>query len=74
MTEQYSKPRQQAEIAFGKAQSQFFARGQALEELDAIAAARNEKTMRLREARLAKEAQDSLAPAAKPATKRAGRS
>ena len=74
MTEHYSKPRQQAEIAFGKTQSQFFARGQALEELDAIASARNEKTMRLREARLAKEAQDSVALAAKPATKRAGRS
>lgn len=73
MAEQYSKSRQQAEIAFGKAQSQFFARGQAFEELDAIAAARNEKTLRLREARLAKEAQDSLAPPAKPAPKRAGR-
>ena len=51
MAEQYSKSRQQAEIAFGKAQSQFFARGQAFEELDSITAARNEKTQRLREAR-----------------------
>ncbi len=74
MTERYSKPRQQAEVAFGKTQSQFFARGQALEELDSIAAARDEKTLRLRTARLAKELQDSLAPAAKPAPKRAGRS
>ncbi|WP_370677849.1 hypothetical protein [Pleomorphomonas sp. PLEO] len=74
MTEQYSKPRQQAEIAFGKTQSQFFARGRAFEELDSIAVARNEKTTRLREARLAKEQQDSVALAAKPATKRAGRS
>ncbi len=74
MTEQYSKPRQQAEIAFGKTQSQFFARGQALEELDSIAVARDEKTVRLRAARLAKEAQDSIAAAAKPAPKRAGRS
>ncbi|SCM71390.1 conserved hypothetical protein [uncultured Pleomorphomonas sp.] len=74
MAEQYSKPRQQAEIAFGKTQSQFFARGRAFEELDSITAARNEKTLRLREARLAKELQDSIAPAAKPAPKRAGRS
>jgi hypothetical protein len=74
MSEQYSKPRQQAEIAFGKTQSQFFARGRAFEELDSIAVARNEKTTRLREARLAKEQQDSIALAAKPATKRAGRS
>lgn len=74
MTEQYSKPRQQAEIAFGKTQSQFFARGQAMEELDSIAVARDEKTVRLRAARLAKELQDSIAPVAKPAPKRAGRS
>jgi len=73
MAEQYSKPRQQAEIAFGKAQSQFFARGQAFEELDSITAARNEKTARLRQARLAKEAEDSLASPAKPTSKRAGR-
>lgn len=73
MAEQYSKPRQQAEIAFGKAQSQFFARGQAFEELDSITAARNEKTQRLREARLAKEAQDSIASPAKPAPKRVSR-
>ncbi len=73
MSEQYSKSRQQAEIAFGKTQSQFFARGQAFEELDSITAARNEKTARLREARLAKEAEDSLALAAKPVHKRPGR-
>lgn len=73
MSEQYSKSRQQAEIAFGKAQSQFFARGQAFEELDAITTARNEKTARLREARLAKEAEATLAPPAKLIPKRAGR-
>ncbi len=73
MSEQHSKSRQQAEIAFGKTQSQFFARGQALEELDAITAARNEKTARLREARLAKEARDSLAAPAKPAPRRSGK-
>ncbi|PKR89742.1 hypothetical protein CXZ10_07530 [Pleomorphomonas diazotrophica] len=74
MSEQHSKSRQQAEIAFGKTQSQFFARGQAFEEIDAITAARTEKTARLREARLAKEAADSLALAIKPAQKRPGRS
>ena len=74
MAEQYSKSRQQAEIAFGKTQSQFFARGRAFEELDFVTAARNEKTLRLREARLARELQDSIDLAAKPAPKRAGRS
>lgn len=73
MSEHYSKPRQQAEIAFGKTQSQFFARGQALEELDAITTARNEKTARLREARLAKEAEDTLASPVRPAPRRTGR-
>jgi hypothetical protein len=66
MTESYSKPRQQAEIAFGKTQSQFFARERAFEELDSIVVAREEKTQRLREARLAKELQASTAPT--PAT------
>lgn len=73
MSEQYSKPRQQAEIAFGKTQSQFFARGQAFEELDSITAARNEKTARLRQARLAKEAEDNVAAPAKPTPKRVSR-
>ncbi|CAH0339136.1 hypothetical protein [Rhizobium sp. CECT 9324] len=71
MTENFSKPRQQAEIAFGKTQSQFFARERAFEELDTIVSAREEKTLRLREARLAKELQDSNKPAASPVTKRA---
>ncbi|WP_159946053.1 hypothetical protein [Rhizobium sp. 18065] len=71
MTENFSKPRQQAEIAFGKTQSQFFARERAFEELDTIVSAREEKTLRLREARLAKELQDSNKPAPSPVTKRA---
>lgn len=70
MTENYSKPRQKAEIAFGKIQSQFFARERAFEELDAIVVARDEKTLRLREARLAKQLQDSIKPAASPLSKR----
>jgi hypothetical protein len=64
MTETYSKSRQQAEIAFGKTQTEFFARGQAVEALDLIAQARDEKTLRLREARKAKEVADRMLPAA----------
>jgi hypothetical protein len=58
MTENHSKSRQQAEIAFGETQTQFFARNHAVEELDAVVQAREAKTQRLREARLAKEADD----------------
>lgn len=58
MTQTYSKSRQQAELAFGKAQSEFFARNRAVDELDSIVQARDEKTLRLREARLAKELED----------------
>ena len=57
MTETHSKSRQQAEIAFGHTQSQFFARGHAVEEMESIVRTREEKTLRLREARMAKEAQ-----------------
>jgi hypothetical protein len=74
MTETYSKPRQQAEIAFGKTQSQFFARGQAFEELDSIMVARDEKTLRLRQARLAQELQNRTTALTKPASKRARKS
>lgn len=70
MTETHSKSRQRAEIAFAKEQSQFFARGNAVEELDAIVQAREEKTLRLREARLAKELQDSLAAPSTRVSKR----
>ncbi|GGB54600.1 hypothetical protein GCM10011316_28310 [Roseibium aquae] len=70
MTENHSKHRQQAEVAFGKTQSQLFERQRAIEDLNSIVIARNEKTQRLREARLAKELQDSMATAEKPAVKR----
>lgn len=71
MTEKHSKSRQQAETAFSKTQSQFLARERALEEIDTIAVARDEKTQRLREARLAREKQGdtSAAAASKPAEK-----
>jgi len=55
MTETYSKSRQQAEIAFGNVQAKFFSNNSAREELQSAEQAREEKTLRLREARLAKE-------------------
>jgi hypothetical protein len=51
VTQIYSKSRQQAEIAFGNAQSQFFGNS-AADELASIVRSREEKTLRLREARL----------------------
>ena len=71
MTQTRSKTRQQAEVAFSHAQSQFFARGRAVEELDSITQARDSKTLRLREARLAKEAQDIAMASARLIAKRA---
>jgi hypothetical protein len=58
MSQTHSKSRQQAEIAFDNAQTQFFVRNSAVEELDSLVRAREEKTLRLREARLAKEVHD----------------
>ena len=57
MTHTFSKSRQQAENAFNKAQSQLIARARAAEELASITRAREEKTLRLRQARLAQETQ-----------------
>ncbi len=67
----HSKSRQQAEVAFGNVQSQFFARNSAVEELDSLARSREEKTLRLREARLSKEAQDRAAATGSLLAKRA---
>jgi hypothetical protein len=58
MTQSFSKPRQRAESAFTKIQSQFFARDQAVEEQDFVTQAREAKTLRLREMRLAKDTDD----------------
>lgn len=55
MTESYSKSRQQAEVAFGNIRTEFFSKNNAMEELESEAQARDAKTARLREARLAKE-------------------
>ncbi len=71
MTQTYSKSRQQAEIAFSQTQSQFFARNSAVDELDSLVRSREEKTVRLREARLAKELQDRAAATASLLAKRA---
>lgn len=56
----HSKSRQQAEIAFSRAQSQFFARNNSVDAVyvDGLVRSREEKTLRLREARLAKELHD----------------
>lgn len=61
MTQTLSRPRQQAEIAFARAQSEFRARARAVDELDAITEASREKTLRLRNSRLAKEQEDHAA-------------
>lgn len=55
MTEKFSTSRQKAEIAFSNIQTQFFAKDKAVEELESITQSREAKTLRLREARLAKE-------------------
>ena len=60
MTEKYSKSRQQAETAFGNLQAEFFAKNNAAEELESEEQAREAKTVRLREARLAKEQADRM--------------
>ncbi len=71
MTQTFSKSRQKAESAFDDLQSQFFARNNAVDELDFLTRSREEKTLRLREARLAKELQDRTAATASLLVKRA---
>jgi len=71
MTQKLTKSRQQAEIAFGHAQSQFFARSTGVAEHDAIIHARDAKTLRLREARKAKELADRASATAAFLAKRA---
>ena len=71
MSHTHSKSREKAEIAFANAQSQFFARNSAVEELDSIVLARKEKTQRLREARHAKELNDREAAIVSLLAKRA---
>jgi hypothetical protein len=71
MTETYSKSRQQAERAFNSIQTQFFAKNDAVEELASVAYARDAKTLRLREARIAKEVADRVSVTSNLIAKRA---
>ena len=72
MTHQtYSKSRQQAEHAFSSIQTQFFARKDAVEELESVDSARHLKTLRLREARLARELADRVSMTSSLIAKRA---
>ncbi|HZG29017.1 MAG TPA: hypothetical protein VE079_11205 [Ensifer sp.] len=71
MTQTYSKPRQQAERAFSNIQMQFFAKNDAVEELASVAYARDAKTLRLREARIAKEVADRVSVTSNLIAKRA---
>jgi hypothetical protein len=73
MSDTPSKSREQAESAFGKTQSQFLARNRIISEHDAVVQARDEKTARLRELRMAKEASDLANPKPAPLTKRASK-
>lgn len=59
MVEAISKSRQLAEVAFSKVQSQFIARHRAIEEADSIKLERDEKTRRLRAARLEQAQRDT---------------
>ncbi|WP_307234824.1 hypothetical protein [Pararhizobium capsulatum] len=70
MTETFTKSRQQAEIAFGNVQKQFFAKDKAVEELHSLTQSREAKTLRLREARLAKEMEDRASATASLIAKR----
>lgn len=71
MSQTHSKSRQKAEIAFANAQSQFFARNSAVEERDFLVLAREEKSRRLREARLTRDLKDREAAIASLLSKRA---
>jgi len=72
MTEKYSKSRQQAEIAFGNVQAEFFSKNNAVDELVSQTQAREAKTLRLREARLAKEEAARTSGASAMPTKNSG--
>lgn len=69
MADTSHKSREQAELAFSKVQTQSLARNRIVDEHHAIDNEREAKTARLRELRLAKEAQEQEQAAAKPARK-----
>ncbi len=66
MTANSRKTRDQAESAFSKTQTQSLSLGRIISEQDAVSQAREEKTARLRELRLDKQADDLAAAAAAP--------
>ncbi|MEI5677857.1 hypothetical protein G6N74_08515 [Mesorhizobium sp. CGMCC 1.15528] len=66
MADNSQKTREQAELAFSKAQTQSLARNRIVDEHDAIGNEREAKTARLRELRLQKEAEDLARAAANP--------
>jgi hypothetical protein len=57
MTQTQSRSRPQAEFAANLAQAEFFAKDHAVEEQQFVTQAREAKTLRLRDARMAKELQ-----------------
>lgn len=65
MTQTFSNSRRKAEVAFGNLQTEFFSKNNAVGELESVAQARDAKTLRLREARLAKEQADRISAASK---------
>lgn len=71
MTEHFSNSRQRAEAAFGKTQT--LSRDRTISEIDAAALARDEKTMRLRALRKAKEASDLASPPSPEKPSRSGK-
>jgi hypothetical protein len=71
MTEKYSILRQKAEIAFSHIQTPFFAKDEAMLESQSITQSREAKTLRLREARLAKALQDRVSATSALLAKRA---
>jgi hypothetical protein len=73
-TPTHSRSRQAAETAFAKIQAPILLRKSAGQKCDPIAQARQEKTLRLRTARLAKETEDLRLKSAtwiSPSTKKA---
>ncbi|MBB4956210.1 hypothetical protein H4S14_004305 [Agrobacterium vitis] len=66
MTEQISKNRERAEAAFSLTQTQHLSRNRVVSEIDAVAAARDEKTARLRALRLEQDAIALAKVASKP--------
>ncbi len=68
---QHSNSRQQAESTFTKVQSQLMARNRVIEERDTMAKDREDKTSRLKNARLAREADDRTRATAALVSRRA---